>query len=79
MIAMTTKLRYQITRDELIEEVLLLHFQKYPVQQKEPVPVSNPRIEYLQKRQFPPLPEKMDKPNDRIEYLEKVFRERQTA
>jgi hypothetical protein len=76
---MTTKLRYQMTREELIEEALLLHFQKYPVQPKEAAPLCNPRIEYLKKRQFPPLPEKTEKPNDRVEYLEKVFRERQTT
>lgn len=47
---MSTKLRYKMTRDELIEEALTLHFQRFPVQAKEIVPPSNPRIEYLEKR-----------------------------
>ena len=74
---MSTKLRYQMTRDELVEEAFLKHFQKYPVEPKEAIPLANPRVEYLEKRRFDPLPEKTDKPNHRVEYLEKIFRERQ--
>jgi hypothetical protein len=68
-----------MTRDELIEEALLKHFQKYPVEPKEAVPLVNPRIEYLEKRQFDPLPEKTETTDHRVEYLEKIFRERQTV
>ena len=77
---MTTKLRYQMSRDELIEEALLLHFQKYPVLPKEPVPVSNPRIDYIEQT-FRPSPPRESPPvsNPRIEYLEQIFSERQPA
>jgi hypothetical protein len=75
---MTTKLRYQMTRDELIDEALLLHFQRFPVTPKEATPLINPRIDYLEKT-FRPSPLQMPQLpliNPRIDYLEQMFRKR---
>jgi hypothetical protein len=58
---MPTKLRYQMTREELIDEALTLHFQRFPVKPKEIVAPSNPRIEYLEKRFGKEQPEETQK------------------
>jgi hypothetical protein len=50
-----------MTREELIDEALTLHFQRFPVKPKEIVAPSNPRIEYLEKRFGKEQPEETQK------------------
>ena len=71
---MTTKLRYQMTRDELIEEALHLHLQRFPLVEIEVLPIVNPRIDHLQQT-FQPFTSKERPPlvNPRIDYLIKRF------